>query len=276
MTDEKPVERSADISANSALRCQIDVLRQDQEWAMAHFTFMADVTTLADDCDIVCSPTMSVASYHGLPFPALAFLGDSPELLANYTTFLVKPGVEVTFLVNEEQRPIVEEAFVVSEIIPEWQMIYRGTGDALDVGEATALQPRHLPAAQRLANAAGLHALPDDPLAQGPAFGIWEGRSLMALATTRLTLPGAVEIGAIATHPNARRKGYATNVLSALIKAHDDGETSIFLMAYQSNLAALRLYKKLGFQKERPMYLIHCLVGEEDLEPSESGLDIQP
>jgi ribosomal protein S18 acetylase RimI-like enzyme len=263
MTNEGTPDYPGDISANSALQCQIDALRQDEDWALAHFTFMADVTTLADDCDIVCSPKMSVASYHGLPFPALAFLGESPELLANYTTFLVKPGTEVTFLVNETQRPVVEEAFVVSEIIPEWQMVYRGPGDALDVGDATELQPRHLPAAQRLMDAAKLNALPKDPLAQGPAFGVWEGRTLVALATTRLTLPGAVEVGAIATHPNARRKGYATNVLSALIQAHDDGETEIFLMAYQSNLAALRLYEKLGFQRERPMYLIHCLVEDE-------------
>lgn len=248
----------------STLSCQIEALSQDQTWTLANFTFVADMTTLADDCDIVCSPAMSVASYHGLPFAALAFLGDSPELLYNYTTFLVEPGNEVTLLVNAEQRDIVEEAFLVSEIIPEWQMIYRDELEALDPNKAEPLSAKNLPAMQKLAQITGLEALEEDPLVHGPAYGVWEGRTLAAMGSTHLTIPQAAELGSIATHPDCRRKGYASDVIAALVSAHAEENLTSFVMVYQSNVQATRLYEKVGFEVERPMYLIRCLVEEKD------------
>lgn len=248
----------------STLSCQIEALSQELEWTLANFTFVADMTTLADDCDIVCSPAMSVASYHDLPFAALAFLGDSPELLYNYATFLVEPGSEVKLLVNAEQRDIVEAAFLVSEIIPEWQMVYRGDLEALKPGEAEPLRAKHVPAMQKLAQITGLESLEDDPLAHGPAYGVWEGRTLAAMGGTHLTIPQAAELGNIATHPDHRRQGYASDVISALVLAHAENALTSFVMVYQSNVQATRLYEKLGFEIERSMYLIRCLVEEKD------------
>ena len=247
----------------STLSCQIEALSQDLAWTLANFTFVADMTALADACDIVCSPAMSVASYHGLPFPALAFMGDSPEMLYNYATFLVEPGSEVTLLVNAEQRAIVEEAFLVSDIIPEWQMIHRKAPGALDPGNAEPLQPRHVSAMQKLAQITGLTALEDDPLAHGPAFGVWEGRNLVAVGGTHLTIPQAAELGNIATHPDYRRRGYASHVIAALVRAHAENGLTSFIMVYQSNVEATRLYETSGFEIERPMYLIRCLVEEK-------------
>ncbi|MGC9398725.1 MAG: GNAT family N-acetyltransferase [Anaerolineae bacterium] len=251
----------------ATLSCQIEALSQDLDWTLAHFTFVADMTTLADDCDIVCSPAMSVASYHGLPFPALAFLGNSPELLYNYTTFLVEPGSEVTLLVNAEQRDIVEAAFLVSEIIPEWQLVYRGDPTTLDPGHAEPLRAKHVPAMQKLAHVTGLTALEEDPLSRGPAYGIWEGRTLVAMGNTHLTIPQAAELGNIATHPDYRRRGYATHVVSALVRAHAEKGLNSFAMVYQSNVSATRAYEKLGFEIERPLYLIRCFIEEKDAPP---------
>jgi len=259
----------------STLSCQIEALSQDLEWTLSNFTFVADMTTLADECDIVCSPAMSVASYHGLPFAALAFLGDSPELLYNYATFLVEPGSEVTLLVNGEQRPVVEDAFLVSEIIPEWQMVYRGDPATLEPGEAEPLLPKHVSAMQKLAQITELTALEDDPLTHGPAYGVWEGRTLAAMGGTHLTLPRAAELGSIATHPDYRRLGYAFNVISALVLAHAEEGLTSFVMVYQSNVQATKLYETLGFERARPMYLIRCLVEEQDTTPGPSDQTTQ-
>jgi ribosomal protein S18 acetylase RimI-like enzyme len=263
-----PVESAGpDDYGMTTLSCQLEAATQDLDWMLAHFTFVADATTLADDCDIICSPALSVANYQGMSSPALSFLGDSPEILANYATFLVEPGSEVLLLVNEEQRPVVEAAFTVVESIPEWQMVFHGDPGELPETEARPLKRKHLPAMQALAAAAGLTALPADPFAHGPAYGIWAGQRLVAMSTTRLSIPGAAEIGNIATAPNYRRKGYASDVVAALLKELAEEERVIFLMVYQANEAAIRLYESLGFVRERPMYLMHCLV-EEDGEES--------
>ncbi len=248
----------------TTLSCQLEAAAQDLDWMLAHFTFVADATTLAEECDIICSPALSVANYQGLSKPALSFLGELPELLANYATFLVEPGTQVLLLVNEEQRAIVEQAFTVEEIIPEWQLVFRGAPSALEAGDAVELNEKHLTAMQAVAEAAGLQALPKDPFVHGPAFGIFEGHELAAFGTTRLCLPGAMEIGNIATLPSYRRRGYARQVTAALTRAGLEREQTVFLLVYQRNEIALALYEELGFVRERPMYLMHCVV--EDTE----------
>lgn len=242
----------------SPLASQIQALTQDLEWTLAHFTFVADVTTLAQECDIAHSPAMSVASCHRFALPALAFVGDSAALLANYATFLADPGSEVYLMVNEEQRAVVNEAFTILEATPEWQMIFRGDPATLAPGPAAALEAKDLPAMRALAEAEALPAFEKDPLASGPAFGVWEGRTLVAMATTRLTIPGVAEIGNIVTRAKYRERGYGAAVTSALAQALAAKGLCVFLMVYQNNATAIRLYERLGFETVRPMYLLRC------------------
>ncbi len=246
--------------APSPLTAQIQTLTQDPEWTLAHFTFVADVTALADECDIAHSPAMSVASCRSLPFNALAFLGESPELLANYAAFLVDSGSEAYFLVNETQRQVVHTAFSVLEEIPEWQMAFNGDLSRLGSEPAVPLRIKDLPAMQTLAQAEGLMALEKEPFAHGPAFGIWDGGKLVAMSTTHLRVPGAAEIGNIVTLAGHRNRGYGTAVVSALVRHLHDEKLKIFLQVYQSNAPAIRLYEKLGFERVRPMYLMRCLI----------------
>ncbi len=245
--------------ALSSLAQRLRPLMEDLDWSLAHFTFVADVTTLADDCDLIHSPAMTVANCHRFSLPALAFSGTSSDLLANYAAFLADPG-EAYLLVNEDQREVVTEAFGVLETIPEWQLVFQGDPLKLDPGPAELLCAEHLSAMQVLAENGGLPMLEKDPFASGPAFGVWDRHDLVSMATTRLRIPGAVEIGNIVTHPAHRRQGYATAVISALVQALCDEDVCVFLMSYQSNAAALHLYKRLGFEIQRPMYLIRCSI----------------
>ncbi len=251
------------------LACQIDALSQDLDWTLAHFTFVADATALSDECDIICSPGMSVASYHGQRWPALAFMGDSPELLANYTTFLVDPGSEVHVLVNAEQRPIVEQAFEVLGARPIWQMIFRGDAAALDPGPATPLKAKNLAAMQALAQKADRTTMGEEFFARGPVMGIWEGRTLAAMAVTRTRIPGAVEIGKIATHPDYAHRGYTEQVIGALIQAllAEDPALTIFVMVPQHMESLVAFFGNLGFRSERAMYLMRCRVLENAAAP---------
>ena len=164
---------------------------RDLDWTLAHFTFVANVTTLAAECDIAHSPAMSVASCRSQPDLELAFLGESSDLLATYATFLADPGSAVSLLVSEEQRDVVESAFDVDSVVPHWQMLYSGDPRDLDVGSVTEVVENDLSAVQSLARSEGyeLTAFLANPLAQGPAFGVWERRRLIAMGMTVLELP---------------------------------------------------------------------------------------
>jgi len=276
---------------SSPLGDQIQLMTQDLDWTLSHFTFVADVTTLANECDVAHSPAMSVASCYRFASPALAFLGDSPDLLANYASFLADPDSEIYLLVNDAQRPVVESAFEVLETIPEWQLVFQGDPEALDPGPAERLTHKDASAMHALAKGEVLATTPylgngveqsaengpvttavpwldKDPLSNGPAFGVWKGRKLVSMATTRLRVPGAAEIGTIVTHKEHRRQGYATAVTSALVQALAQEEICVFLMVYQSNTQAISIYEQLGFVIARPMYLMRCVIKEsgEDLE----------
>lgn len=247
----------------SSLAKQIEAQTQDLEWTLANYAFVASVTSLASVCDVAHSPGMSVASCHRLPLTSLAFVGHSADLLANYATFLTNPGSDVYISVNESQREIVTAAFDVQEVIARWQMVFRGDIEALDSGTAVPLAEQDESAMRTLANTGGLTLLEHDPLAVGPAFGVRRGRRLLAMATTCVQVPGAVQIGNAVTHKDQRRKGYARASISALVKDLATQDVCVFIQVHQDRPNCIALYKKLGFEIIRPMYLIRCIVKNE-------------
>lgn len=238
---------------------------RDLDWTLTHFMFVANVTTLASVCDVVHSPGMSVASCRSLERPALAFVGDAADLLATYAAFLAEPGSEVDVLVGEEQRDIVAKAFEVRSEAVKLQMLFEEQPDSLFSAQAERLSARDLRAMETLAERSGfeVQVFEDDLLAQGPAFGVWEGRRLVSMATTVLTLPGAAQIGNVVTLPERRRQGYAMQVVSALTRTHLAERRSVFVVVSRQNLAAVRLFDRLGFRTVRRVYALRCrLKGE--------------
>ncbi|HQE92910.1 MAG TPA: hypothetical protein PLH19_13695 [Anaerolineae bacterium] len=249
---------------SSHLASQIEAQTRDPDWTLAHFAFVASVTTLAAECDIAHSPSMSVATTHSLPRARLAFLGESAELLANYATFLVDPGSEIELLVAEAQRGVAETAFAVLTMTPQWQMVFRGRPEDVDSGLATPLTDNDLPAMQALAKNEHVELLfaTKKPFAQGPVFGIWEKHKLVAMGTTDLRLPGAVQIGNIIAHQSPNGHVYRANIAAALIKAYAGQNVRVFMIVDQHDEEALQLFTELGFTPERPMYRMRCVLKE--------------
>jgi len=76
------------------------------------------------------------------------------------------------------------------------------------------------------------------------------------MAGERMRLPGYVELSAIATHPKARGRGLAGFLTYSLAKrAFDRGETP-FLHVRLENTAAVSLYRKLGFEVRRELWVL--------------------
>lgn len=249
---------------SSHLANQIEAQTRDPDWTLAHYTFVASVTTLAAECDIAHSPAMSVASNHAVPRLRLAFIGESAELLANYTTFLISHGSEMELLVAEAQRAVAEQAFKVLSNEAQWQMVFRGDPTVLDIGPATELADNDLPAMQALAKREqfDLRFTTRDPFQQGPAFGIWEGEALAAMGVTNLRLPGVVQIGNIVAEKTAAEQLRITAIVSALVKAHAE-RMQVFCIIPQQLEDVLGLLETLGFVRERPMYRMRCVLKED-------------
>ncbi len=88
------------------------------------------------------------------------------------------------------------------------------------------------------------------------AIGLTNHAKLIAIACGWL-ITDEINITAIAVHPKHRRNGIGEIILKDLLKkAHQVGSTKAILEVSQKNIAAIELYKKLGFEKvgERKNY----------------------
>ena len=250
--------------------------RRDLNRALASFTFIADVTVLAEDCCFAGDVNTLVARYDGLPFTAIAFYHRTPsnpqdatrllsnddvsERVADLTRCLVAPGEAFICLVDENDWPLLRAAYHVLKLYLEWQMSFCADPLRLDPGEAVPLRPSDVPEMRALARQERMQAFDHNPLRRGPWYGIWRHGGLIAQGGTHLIMDQAAEIGNIVTARGYRRQGYGSQVVAALLRELSVGECSVFLHVLKENEAAIALYEHLGFKRLRTMILAQCCV----------------
>ena len=99
---------------------------------------------------------------------------------------------------------------------------------------------------------------PDDLLgaemATAEIIGVLEGEEIAGVVMYR-ELPEAWEISLVATHPKFRKLGYMNFLFKHLINAKGQGR-ELWLEVHEENVAAQKLYEKLGFKetRRRPRY----------------------
>jgi len=231
---------------------------RDLEQALAYFTFVADVTTLAPDCQFVGNETALAARYDALPFPALAFYGDDPRQITAMTHRLVDPDETFYCLVGEEQWPLLRAVTRILETHQEWQLLFRGDPTTPEPYGATPLGKPDLPEMRALAEQESMMAFERDPLSRGPWFGVREDGELVAQGGAHLVLHKAAELGNIVTACTHRRRGYASQIVAALVRTFHAQGRKPFLQVFKDNTAAIACYEQLGFERLRTMHLAKC------------------
>lgn len=89
----------------------------------------------------------------------------------------------------------------------------------------------------------------------GTFFGIFEGNRLLAMAGERMRLPELIEVSAVCTHPEARSRGYARALMTAVLNDIRAKGATPFLHVLAENDGAIRVYEGLGFTIRRPLHL---------------------
>lgn len=81
-----------------------------------------------------------------------------------------------------------------------------------------------------------------------PGVGLWEGKSLVAMASGWLVVD-ELHITLVAVDPDRRRQGLGRQVLQGLLNhARQQGAAHATLEVASGNIAAVALYRGLGFQ----------------------------
>lgn len=89
----------------------------------------------------------------------------------------------------------------------------------------------------------------------GTFYGIFEGDRLLSMAGQRMRVPGYVEVSAVCTHPDARGRGYARTLMSAIMRLILDAGDTPFLHTFAANYSAIRIYNALGYTKRCTFHL---------------------
>lgn len=240
-------------------------MKEDPEWVLDHYAFVASATANAGLCDLVCSPSMGVAycparkSGH----PTFSFSGASAEDLRAYAAFFLDAEDEIVVVVNEEERAVVEEALTVLEVIPLWQMVFEGDLADLPASEARRLREEDRGAIQALARAGGEPLEAESLFAFGPVWGRWRGNTLVALSAIGLRLPGVVEIAPLLRHPTLGEEEDLTAVLAGLTRELLGEEPSLRLFTLHPQGEDEGALLAAGFRRRRPIYRMRCRYGSE-------------
>jgi len=232
---------------------------------------LSNITQLRGRCDVVVAEqngqVAGIAStYHDLPIPNVTFAARHTDIVGALLHELADHNprlwTEHTYaLLPLDRRDQLARFAHIFEAPVEYQMAIEP--ETLGAGErwpARRLGDADLAAMDELAHAAGLSVWHGSALTLGPAFGCFADGRLVAMAATHFATTDVIEIGHIATHPDYRRRGYASACTAALARAARGLAPRVFLMVMADNAPALATYTRLGFRAIERFYLTRFLL----------------
>lgn len=176
------------------------------------------------------------------PFAATA--SDDPASLEALSSLFV-PGDNL-LLIQLDPSPLLPGLDLISEAVGV-QMVSKRLLEQPQPPNVIPLDDEDAPEMRALAELTRPGPFRTSTHKLGQFWGIRDEGRLVAMAGERMKIPGMSELSGVCTHPDWRGYGYA-RLLSAFVTSQIQrrGETP-FLHAYADNIAAIRLYERLGY-----------------------------
>jgi ribosomal protein S18 acetylase RimI-like enzyme len=187
--------------------------------------------------------------FTGLQPPALFTMGNTDGLAA-ILALALQPK-RAYFTCRAEHLPVVEASYALDEVEEMFRMAI-APADFRHVSDpATKLDLSHLDALHQLYRLGGGDAFAPYQFRDGIYYGIEVGGRLVSAAGTHLVSPtfGVAGVGNIFTHPDYRRRGYATACTSHVVEELLAQGLDIVLNVNRENTEAIGIYERLGFHR---------------------------
>lgn len=190
--------------------------------------------------------------FTGLNPPALFSMGNTDGLTA-ILALALQPK-RAYFTCRAEHLPVVEAYYDLDEIEHMFRMAIVPADFHSFPGPTVKLDLSHLDALRRLYQLGGGDAFASYQLRDGVYYGVEVNGQLVSAAGTHLVSPtfGVAAVGNIFTHPNYRRRGYATACTSHVVEEPLAQGLNVVLNVNRENAEAIGIYERLGFGRHCP------------------------
>lgn len=149
------------------------------------------------------------------------------------------------------QRPNIPANLILKDELICLQMIIYDKIDHNIEDEIVKLDENHLDALLELVKIVYPEYFKKKTAELGNYYGIFKNNQLVAMTGERMKMDEFTEVSAVITHPDHVGKGYAKQLVTHAVNTILDQKKIPFLHVAEANIAAKKLYEKLGFQTRR-------------------------
>lgn len=146
------------------------------------------------------------------------------------------------------QKPNLPESLKLNNELICLQMIIRSKIEATIEDQIVKLEEEHLEDLLGLVKIVYPDYFKNKNSSLGNYYGIYKNNQLVAVTGERMQMDQFTEVSAVITHPEHTGKGYAKQLVTHVVNAILEQNKTPFLHVAESNIGAIKLYEKLGFQ----------------------------